>query len=284
LRSWRSTEQTECQADLNDSRLPFRCSPFGYHGTVQPVPSLSAAEWLLATVAAFGIGIGKAGLAGMSLVHVLIFAFLFGAKESTGVVLPMLLVGDVAAVRAFHQHARWDYVRRMLPPACIGVVIAAWFMRGLSESVYKPIIGWIILALSALQLTRMLRPEWFGNVPHAPAFAWTLGLLAGAATMLANAAGPVFAIYCLAVALPKMELVGTSAWFFLLINAFKVPFSIGLGLIRGQTLVLNAVLIPAIVAGLLAGRWLTRHIPQRVFDLSLLAFAAVAALRLIGAF
>jgi uncharacterized protein len=248
------------------------------------VPSLSAAEWLLATVAAFGIGIGKAGLAGMSLVHVLIFAFLFGARESTGVVLPMLLVGDVAAVRAFHQHARWDYVRRMLPPACVGVVVAAWFMRGLSESVYKPVIGWIILGLSALQVTRMLRPEWFGNVPHAPAFAWTLGLLAGAATMLANAAGPVIAIYCLAVALPKMELVGTSAWFFLLINAFKVPFSIGLGLIRGQTLMLNAVLIPAIVAGLLAGRWLTRHIPQRVFDLSLLVFAAVAALRLIGAF
>ena len=248
------------------------------------MPSLTLTEWLLAIVAALGIGIGKAGIAGMSLVHVIIFAFLFGAKESTGVVLPMLLVGDVAAVRAFHQHARWDYVRRMLPPACIGVMIAAWFMRGLSESVYKPIIGGIILALTALQIARTQRPGWFGNVPHTPAFAWTLGLVAGAATMLANAAGPVFAIYCLAVALPKMELVGTGAWFFLLINAFKVPFSIGLGLIHGQTLLLNAVLIPAIVAGLLAGRWLTHHIPQRVFDQLLLAFAAIAALRLIGAF
>jgi uncharacterized membrane protein YfcA len=248
------------------------------------VPSLNVAEWLLAIVGALGIGIGKAGLGGMSLVHVLIFAFLFGAKESTGVVLPMLLFGDVAAVRAFHQHARWDYMRRMLPPACIGVIIAAWFMRGLSESVYKPIIGGIILALTALQIARMQRPDWFGNVPHAPAFAWTLGLLAGAATMLANAAGPIFAIYCLAVALPKMELVGTSAWFFLLVNAFKVPFSIGLGLIHGQTLLLNGLLVPAVMAGLLAGRWLTHHIPQRLFDLSLLAFAALAALRLIGVF
>jgi uncharacterized membrane protein YfcA len=246
------------------------------------VPSLAPAEWILAIVAALGIGIGKAGLAGMSLVHVLIFAFLFGAKESTGVVLPMLLVGDVAAVRAFHKHARWDYVRRMLPPACFGVMIAAWFMRGLSASVYKPIIGWIILTLTVLQVARMQRPDWFGNVPHSRWFAWTMGLAAGAATMLANAAGPVFAIYCLAVALPKMELVGTSAWFFLLVNAFKVPFSIGLGLIHGQTLLLNAVLIPAVMAGLVAGRWLTGHIPQRVFDLSLLAFAAVAALRLIG--
>lgn len=246
------------------------------------MPDLSPTQWILAVVAAAGIGIGKAGLSGMSLVHVLIFAFLFGARDSTGVVLPMLLFGDVVAVRMFHQHARWDYVRRMLPPACIGVVIAAIVMRGLSEAVYKPIIGITILVLTVLQLVRLYQPEWFGGVPHTRSFAWTIGLVAGGATMLANAAGPIFAIYCLAVALPKFELVGTSAWFFFLINAFKVPFSVGLGLIHGQTLALNAVLSPAILVGMVIGRWLTAHIPQRFFDGLLLAFAAAAALRLIG--
>src|SRR6185369_11324115 len=123
-----------------------------------PLPHLSPVQWILAVVAAAGIGIGKAGLAGMSLVHVLIFAFLFGARESTGVVLPMLLMGDVCAVRIFHQHARWDYVRRMLPPACIGVVVAAIIMRGLSEAVYKPIIGVTILVLTTLQVIRSYRP------------------------------------------------------------------------------------------------------------------------------
>jgi uncharacterized membrane protein YfcA len=245
-------------------------------------PDLTAAQWILAIVAAAGIGIGKAGLSGMSLVHVLIFAFLFGARDSTGVVLPMLLIGDVCAVRIFHQHARWDYVRRMLPPACVGVAIAAVVMRGLSESVYKPIIGITILGLTTLQVVRWSKPHWFGNVPHARWFAWTIGLLAGGATMLANAAGPIFTIYCLAVALPKFELVGTSAWFFFLINAFKVPFSAALGLIHGQTLALNAILAPAIFGGIFVGRWLTSHIPQRLFDGLLLAFAALAALRLIG--
>ena len=246
------------------------------------LPHLTPAQWILAAVAAAGIGIGKSGLAGMSLVHVLIFAFLFGARESTGVVLPMLLVGDVFAVRIFHQHARWDYVRRMLPPACIGVIAAAIIMRGLSEAVYKPIIGTTILALTALQVARMYKPEWFGNVPHAAWFAWTIGLIAGGATMLANAAGPIFMIYCLAVALPKFELVGTSAWFFFIINAFKVPFSVALGLIHGNTLALNAILSPAILAGMFIGRWLTARIPQRLFDGLLLVFAAVAALRLVG--
>ena len=246
------------------------------------MPHLSPSQWALAIAAATGIGIGKSGLAGMSLVHVLAFAFLFGARESTGVVLPMLLVGDVCAVRIFHQHARWDYVRRMLPPACVGVIVAAIIMRGLSESVYKPLIGVTILTLTILQIARMLRPAWFGAVPHARWFAMTIGLVAGGATMLANAAGPIIAIYCVAVALPKFELVGTSAWFFFIINAFKVPFSISLGLIHGSTLALNAVLSPAIVGGIFIGRWLTAHVPQRLFDGLLLAFAAVAAFRLIG--
>jgi uncharacterized membrane protein YfcA len=248
------------------------------------MPHLETGQWLLAIVGAACVGIGKAGISGMGLLPVVIFAFIFGARTSTGIVLPMLIVGDVTAVRAFHRHARWDYIRRMLPPACIGVMISAWYMRSLSEAVYKPIIGAIILALAVLQLARMQKPEWFGSVPHTRIFAWTIGLVAGCATMLANAAGPVFAIYCLAVALPKMEFVGTSAWFFLIMNTFKIPFSIALGLIHGGTLLLNLVLSPLIVAGLLAGRWLTARIPQRTFDLLLLAFAAIAATRLIGLF
>jgi len=246
------------------------------------LPHLSPIQWSLAVIAALGIGMSKSGLAGMSLVQVLILAFLFGARESTGVLLPMLILGDVCAVSIFHQHARWGYVRRMLPPACLGVAIAAMTMRWLNEAVYRPIIGGIILSLTLLQVMRWIRPQWFTEVPHALWFTWTIGLIAGAATMLANAAGPVFTIYCLAVGLPKFELVGTSAWFFFIINSFKVPFSVALGLIHGGTLLLNAILTPAILSGIFIGRWLTAHIPQRLFDGLLLAFAFVAALRLVG--
>ena len=246
------------------------------------IPDLTWLEWLLAIVGATGLGIGKAGLAGMSLLHVLIFAFLFGARESTGIVLPMLLIGDVCAVSTFHHHARWDYVRRMLPPACIGIVIAAWWMRGLDSAAYKPIVGWIILALTVAQVIRMQRPEWFGTVPHSRGFALGIGLVAGATTMLANAAGPIFAVYALAVALPKFAFVGTGAWLFFIINLFKVPFSYALGLISGPTLLFNLLLTPAIIVGVLGGRWMVTHIPQQLFEKLLLVFAAIAALRLIG--
>jgi uncharacterized membrane protein YfcA len=147
---------------------------------------------------------------------------------------------------------------------------------------FRPVIGWIVLALAVLQVARTARPAWFAHMPHARSFAWAMGIAAGIATMLANAAGAIFAIYCLAVALPKWELVGTTAWIFLLINLFKLPFSVGMGLVHGETLMLGAVLVPAIVAGLVIGGWLTSRISQRLFESLLLAFAVVSALRLIG--
>ena len=246
------------------------------------MPDLSLVQWILAVIAAAGIGVSKSGFAGFGLLHVIIFAFLFGARDSTGALLPMLIAGDVGAVLAFRQHARWEYIRRMMPPTMVGVVGAAMVMARLDEAMFRPVIGWIILALAVLQVARMARPTWFSDMPHARSFAWTMGIAAGIATMLANAAGAIFALYCLAVALPKWELVGTTAWIFLLINLFKLPFSIGMGLVHTETLLLGAVLLPAIVAGLFIGGWLTSRISQRLFESLLLTFAAVSALRLIG--
>jgi uncharacterized protein len=244
------------------------------------VPHLTPAEWILVILAAIGMGVSKAGLAGVGLFHVVVFAFLFGARESTGYVLPLLVVGDLCAVIALHQHVRWEHVRRMLPPACLGVIVAAVFMRGISDALFKPLIGWIVLSLALMQAIRLRWPAWLGNVPHTHSAVWSIGLLAGAATMLANAAGPVVTLYCIAVGLPKFEVVGTLAWFFFIINVFKLPFSAALGLIRTDTLLLNAVLVPPVILGVTGGRWVVHRLPQRAFDLLMLAFAAIAALRL----
>jgi uncharacterized protein len=246
------------------------------------MPDFTPLQWALAMLAAAGMGIAKGGLFGVSLMHVVIFAFLFGARDSTGVVLPMLIVGDICAVTFLHQHARWDYVRRMLPPACIGVVIGWALMGRVNDATFKPIIGWIILSLAVMQFARMQRPQWFGDVPHNLWFAWAMGLLAGVTTMLANAAGPIFGLYALSVSLPKFEIVGTGAWLFFILNSFKVPFSVGLGLITAQTLLFNLLMSPIILLGVAGGRWLTHRLPQKLFDSFLLAFAAIAALRLIG--
>lgn len=246
------------------------------------MPDLTPAQWILATIGALGIGVAKAGFAGVSLLYVVIFAFLFGARESSGIVLPLLLIGDLGAIRFFRQHARWDYVWKMLPPACVGIVVGTFLIGRLDEAAFRPTVGAIVLGLTALQLVRMIRPAWLGNIPHSRWFAWSMGILAGITSMLANASGPIVALYTLAVGLPKLEFVGTNAWFFLIVNALKVPFSLGLGLIHSNSLMLNVVLAPAIAVGVIGGQWLTHRLSQRAFDGWLLAFATAAALRLLG--
>jgi hypothetical protein len=248
------------------------------------MPELTTPQWLLAVVAAVGIGFSKSGFAGVGLFHVIVFAWLLGPRESTGALLPMLIVGDVCAVLFFRQHARVDHVRRILPPALVGVVIGWAMMHRLDDRAFHAVIGGVVLLLALLQLARMYRPEWFAEIPHARWFAYGLGFLAGITTMLANAAGPIVALYLLAVSLPKYEFLGTGAWFFLIINVIKVPFSASLGLIGGESLAFDALLSPAILVGILSGRWLVHRISQRLFDTLILVFAGVAALRLLGAF
>jgi uncharacterized membrane protein YfcA len=253
----------------------------GYAVRARRMPEFTLLQWMLVVVAGVGVGLAKAGFSGIGLVPVLIFATLFGARDSTGVTLPLLIVGDLLAAFTYRQHAQWTYINRMLPAACLGVAASAWAMGHIDDAAFRPLLGWITLGLAVLQWVRSQRPHWFGSVPHSMGFAWALGLLAGATTMLANAAGPVLVLYALAIGLPKLELVGTIGWFFLLINLFKVPFSVSLGLIHGATILFTLTLAPAVAAGLFSGRWLVHRIPQRTFEILLLTFAVIAALRLI---
>jgi uncharacterized membrane protein YfcA len=239
--------------------------------------SLPLSVWALLAIAAFGIGITKSGFSGVSLVHVLVFAYVFGARESTGIVLPMLIAGDVMAMAIYGKHVDWGYVGRMLIPSLVGVVASWLLMKVLDERYYRPIIGIIILALAFMQLVRMVRESWISRVPHSRWFAMSMGILVGVTTMLANAAGPVFGLFLLAVGLPKREFVGTAAWFFLILNVLKIPFSWNLGLIRRDTLAINACLVPVILLGLVIGRLIVQRIPQRSFDLAILILSAVAA-------
>lgn len=241
----------------------------------------SYTDWLLLAIAAFGIGITKSGFSGVSMVHVYLFASVFGAKDSTGIVLPMLIAGDIFAMSVYGKRANWSYVRRMMPPTLIGVVMGWLLMFQLPEAYYRPLIGLIILSLTVMQIIRLWKEKWLANVPHAAWFAWSMGILVGLTTMLANAAGPVFGLYLLAIGLPKLEFVGTAAWFFLLLNIVKIPFSWSLGLIRLDTLALNAMLIPLIAVGLWVGTLVIRRIPQRLFDSLILVLTGAASIRML---
>lgn len=245
------------------------------------LPQFTPHQWSLAVIAALCIGLAKSGFAGVGTVTVLLMAEILPARESTGAVLPLLIIGDIFASAAFRRHAQWLHIWRMMPPTLAGIAVGYFLMHKIQGNQFRPIIGWIVLVLVILQIARRCKPGSFEHVPHTRWFAWLMGASSGITTMMANAAGPIMTLYLLAINLPKAEFVGTSALFFLIVNVIKVPFSAHLGLINGPSLALNLVLIPAVALGIVLGRRLLAIVPQKIFEELILIFAVVASIRLI---
>jgi len=169
----------------------------------------------------------------------------------------------------------------LVPPALVGMVIGFFLLDWMPEQWAKPVIGGIILFMVALQLIRQGASEFFDKLAHSNGFGAAAGSFAGIATTIANAAGPVFQLYFLARRLPKMELIGIGARFFLLINLIKLPFMGGLSFTTPESLLLNVKLVPLILIGIFLGRHLLQLISQRVFEWMIIGFAILAGVRLI---
>ena len=248
------------------------------------VMHLTLWQWLLLALGAFGVGLSKTGLAGVSILSVSVFANILPAKQSTGIVLPILIFADLVAVGSFRKHANWKHLYRLFPWAALGVVLGFLALHHVNDAQVSLLIGVIVLVLVAVQALRARKPSAAteeGDVPHNALFAASMGVLAGFTTMVANAAGPVMVLYLLASRLNKMEFIGTSAWFFFVLNLFKVPFSVSLGLITAKSLPLDVILGPCAALGALCGRSILRYINQKLFERLALAFTALAAARLV---
>jgi len=238
-------------------------------------------QWVLAYGAAICIGLSKTGFGGVGMIAVLLMAQVMPARESTGAVLPLLIVADVFAIHAFRQFTVWRHLVKMLPAAILGIVSGWLMMPHLSAQVFGPLIGWMVIVLVVLTVVQKVSGRLSAAAAEHPSIAWPLGWTAGVTTMLANAAGAVMTIYLLACRLPKYEFVGTAAWFFFIVNVIKVPFSASLGLINGHSLLLNLILVPGIVAGVAAGRFFLGKINQAAFEWLMIAFSLAGGLKLV---
>lgn len=241
--------------------------------------ALTPNQWCLAALAALCIGLAKSGFPGVGVFPVLLLAEILPARQSTGALLPLLICGDILALLAYRPHAQWAHVWHLLPSAVLGIIAGFLAMPHIDDHWFRPLIGGVVLSMILLQNLRRYT-SWLPR-PENRMVAWGTGVLSGTTTMLANAAGPVMAIYLMSMGLPKLAFVGTSASFFLLINCIKVPFSSGLGLINAFSLRLDFLMAPLVAAGIFSGRLLIKHVPQRVFEALVLLFAVFAALRMI---
>lgn len=236
---------------------------------------------MVSLVAAVCIGLSKAGFSGISMVSVVLLAEVYGAKASVGLALPLLIAADLMAYPAFLKHGSWKPVWKLLPATLVGLFIGWWLLGEIGDVVARRIIGGCVLFMVLVQVFRRWKPEAFAVLAESRGFGNGAGALGGFSTMLANAAGPVIQLYLLTRSLPKMELIGIGARFFLLVNLIKVPLNARLALITQDSLWENAKLLPGVFMGILLGRWLIGRVPQVAFEWMIVGFSAVAALRLL---
>ncbi len=228
--------------------------------------------------AAFLVGFTKTSIGGVGILAVLLVALAVPGKASPGLLLPMLIAADIMAVIYYRRACQWHLLVRLLPMAMIGVVLGAVILWLLPEANFEHVIGWIILSMLGLDLGLSESVK-----RHARGWAVTFvtGIIAGASSMIANAAGPVFGVYLLQFGLRKSEFVGTRSWYFLLMNMAKVPFAVFLGIITPSSLSVNAMYLPVIVLGAILGRAFLKYINLAVFKGLIRVAVMISAIRLI---
>ena len=273
------------------------------------LPTLTAITWILLMVVASLCGIAKTALPGAATIAVALCAAVMPAKESTGVILLMLMTGDLLAVWSYRRDADFRMLRRLVPAVLTGVGAGALFLHLASNDSTRRLIGVILLLLVAITLIqrrstsrRVSDGASTAQAPSPPAPAPEMqkatttlatpttsgrlarlvyGGLAGFTTMVANAGGPVTSMYFLACRYPVKAFLGTTAWFFFLVNLVKLPFSISAGLVNTTTMSLTAICAPVVIVSALAGRRLAERMDQRVFEPVIVALTIISALPLL---
>jgi len=212
----------------------------------------SASNLVLIFIAAFIIGLAKAGLKGIEMLNVTIMAIVFGGKASTGIVLPLLCVADIAAVLYYNRHAQWKHFWRIVPWMAAGILIGVYTGKDIDETVFRKIMALIIIVIVIIMMAMELRKTL--KVPSNILFVASTGLIAGFTTMLGNLAGAFANIYFLAMRMPKNGFIGTAAWVFLVMNLFKLPFQVLVWKnINAGSLQIDLLLLPVLVLGFWAG-------------------------------
>lgn len=238
---------------------------------------LSVFSYSTAFMAAFLIGFSKSGIKGIGIIIVTLMALVFGAKASTGIILPLLITGDVLAVIYYKKHTQWKLLVKLLPWMILGVLIGVYVGKDLPEQMFKTGMAIIIFVSVIIMVWWERRKSTY--VPSQWWFAGIMGMLAGFTTMIGNLAGAFSNIFFLAMRLPKNQFIGTAAWLFFIVNLVKLPFHIySWETISSTTAQIDAWLIPMVMIGFFIGVRVVKLIKDQRYRQMILVLTAIGAL------
>ena len=207
---------------------------------------------IAAIIAAVLIGFSKAGIKGITAISVTLLALVYGAKNSTGIMLPLLISGDIAAVIYYNKKCNWGLLLKLLPYVAIGVIIGAFIGDEFPEELFKKSMAVIIIISVSLMVWHERSTIQLDK--RSTGLGVILGLLAGITTMIGNLAGAFSNLFFLSMRLNKETFIGTAAWLFFVINLFKLPFHIYMWeTIDLSSLYIGLTLLPFLVLGFIGG-------------------------------
>jgi uncharacterized membrane protein YfcA len=238
---------------------------------------LSFSTLAILMLVAFFIGMAKTGVHGVSMFAIPLLALIFGGKASSGLMLPMLIIADVFAVKYYHRHANWGYLRKLFPWSALGVILGTFIGNSIDEQVFREVMGAIVFI--SIGIMFWMEKTNKKQIPDFTWFAILMGLLGGITSMVGNAAFAVMAIYLLSMRLPKKEYIATSAWFFLMINLFKVPFHVfSWHTITLNSFLLNLTSLPFIVLGAYVGIVIVKKVSDTQYRWFIIGMTSIASL------
>lgn len=250
---------------------------------------LSVYQWGLALLGALVVGLSKGGLPGAAILTVVLYTMIFDAKDSVGILLPVLTVSNFIAAIIYWKDVAWREVFKLMPFTLVGVLVGCFISPQIDKEAFRPLIGWMLMGLLVMNFLQF----WFqrmrggksasGGIGIASSwwFGGFLGSVAGVTTLIANIAGPFIGIFFLSRDLQKVTFVASMAWFFFIVNFIKIPLQVNLGGITTSTLKTSLFLaFFAGVSALIAPR-IVKYIPQGLFVKFVWSFMFIAAVRLI---
>lgn len=236
--------------------------------------------WTIVFFAIFLIGVGKSGFgsgAGLLIPPLTVLAMSripgFNAEAALGLLLPLLIFGDILAVYQYRKDFRTEIILRLAFGTVVGVVLGAYLLNLIGKQ-SQPLATAIVLVdvgaesvfLVGLHFYRLWRakgqlPPYRPNLVRSTA----TGFFAGVSSTIAHAAGPIISLHLLPQRLERGVFISTSGMYFFLLNSAKLPGYYQVGMLEHIPLKLVLSVAPMVVLGTLCGRWLTRRISDHLF-------------------
>ena len=233
----------------------------------------------LSIVTALLVGMGKTGIPGLALLAIPLMAFAYPAKESVGMLLLLLIAGDIFAVLYYRKHANIRILFELFPWVAVGIVSGSFALSRLDNQAMRAVLGIVVITMLCIKIIlNKVDDSLFSNNRYLTA---VIGIFAGFASTIGNAAGPIMGLLLLMKHFHKNQFMGTFGWFFLTLNFAKVPVFLYLGVIQNYAFYYALALLPLVVLGAYLGKIFLATFSQAFFDNLIVGFAGIVAIALI---